>query len=81
MAIVSGLVSKFRYIVSPLLPALWVPLIYTTLTALDLITGFWEWGDRTWDEQDKLPNVEEVFDFIIGILDFLVNILCGYTVN
>jgi len=58
--------NKLRHIAAPALALIWVPLLYVILGNLGLILALWEAGDRTLDEQERLPNGPETFDFIIG---------------
>jgi len=61
-----GVFSKLRFIANPAIQLLWVPLLYVILGNLGIILSLWEAGDRTLDEQQKLPSGPETFDFIVG---------------
>lgn len=74
--ITNGIVSSIQTIGKPLLPIVWVPLVYAILSSLGLILNFWRTGDILQDEQyHKNPPLMkdgwspgETFDFIVGKL-------------
>ncbi|ODM92831.1 Glucose dehydrogenase [FAD, quinone] [Orchesella cincta] len=66
LGLFNSLVGKVQYITKPLLPVLWIPLIYVILGSMGLIVNLWTTGDMLNDEQhNKEPTSPETFDFIV----------------
>jgi hypothetical protein len=77
MHVAGGILGRLRYIFDPALSKLWLPILYFIISALGIICGIWDAGDRAVDMKEIIPPGKEVFDFIIGKILHVICIFLG----